>query len=218
MKPRYDPNFTVQAAAYEALAKNLDAWQVRVPPNGRVLLVNDPFPGFWINPMFLINLHSHTTEAVVNRLSRTQFLPPEAEIAGYDYVIDYDAAWLLLKRPGNPLAVSPHLRALPENANVLLRDGFEAPDQGLWRGTAPVFTIETRAADVRPHALAVSLVSYTPAMLSVQVDDGAPHALGVQPVPNIELKLPIPPAPQVHTLTFRGASAAHVFLVDARLE
>jgi hypothetical protein len=106
---------------------------------------------------------------------------------------------------------------------VLLRDGFGKPNQGLWRETAPVFTIETRAPDERPHELAVSLVSYTPAVLSVQVDDAAPDVRGAQPVPNIELRLPIPARAGPHTITFRGGSAdrnnpAHVFLVDARLE
>ncbi len=226
MKPRFDPIYTVQAAAYDAFSKNLDAWHVRVPKRGRVLLVNDPFPAFWNawDAMFLINLRDHTTEAVVNRLKLTTYLPPDHEMATYDYVIDYDAAWLLLKRLDTPLLMSEHLRQLPATANVLLRDGFQPPIQGLWRETAPVFTIQTRTPDARPHELSVSLVSYAPAVLSVQLDDGSPHSLGVQPVPDIELKLPVPSLPdrQMHTLTFRGGSAsqnnpAHVFLVDAQL-
>ena len=226
MKPRFDPLYTVQAAAYESFSKKLDAWDVHVPKDGRVLLVNDPFPAFWIpwDPMFLINLRDYTTEAVVDRLKLATFLPPDAEMPTYNYVIDYDAAWLLLKRPGGPLTMSAHFRELPAKASVLLCDGFMPPVQGLLRETAPVFTIQTRAPDARPHELAVSLLSYAPATLSVQFDDGPVRLLGVQTVPNIELKLPIPANDQpVHKLTFRYASAdrnnpAHVFLADVRLQ
>lgn len=222
MKPRFDPLYTVPSAGYQALSKNLDAWHVHVSKNARVLLVNDPFPSYWIpwDPMWLINLRDHTTEAVVNRLKLDTYVPPDAEMSAYDYVIDYDAAWLLLKRPGMPLLASEHLRELHAKAQVLLCDGFRFPIQGLWRETAPLFTIETRAADGRPHELALSLVSYTAARLTVQVDDGPVQSLGVRPVPNIDLKVPVPAG--AHTVTFRSASAhpngpAHVFFVDARL-
>lgn len=227
MKPRYDPLYTVQAASYEAFSKNLDAWHVHIPENGRVLLVSDAFPSWWIpwDPMFLINLRDHTRETVVDRLKLDSYLPPDAERAKYGYVIDYDAAWLLLKRPGAPLIVSPHLRDLPAQATVQLCEGFLPPNQGLVRETAPVFTIQTHAPDARPHQLAVSLLSYEPATLSVQLDDGPVHPLGVQPVPNVELKLPIPAAAagQRHTWTFHGGSAdrnnpAHLFLTDVRLQ
>lgn len=212
MKPTYDPVYTFQAAEYAAFSKQLDDWGVRVPSNGRVLLVNDPFRADWIgwDAMFLINLRSHTTQAVVNRLKFATYAPPPSETGWYDYVIDYDTSWRLLKEPGKPPVPSTRLRDLAATASVLLLDGFQPPVQGLWRQVGPAFSIRTRTMEPVAHALSMSLVSYSPAKLSVRLDEGEIVDEGVHAAGNIELTVPIPKqaAPQLHTLAFRAESGA----------
>jgi hypothetical protein len=221
MKPTFDPPFTRQAVSYENFSRQLEYWGVRVSSRSRILMVNDPFPAIWIgwDPMFLINLQFHTTEAIVNRTKFASFLLPHSELSSYDYIIDYDSGWLLLKQPGKPAVPSRNMQQRTASASVLLTDGFQLPSQGLWRQTDPVFAIQTRC-NSRPHMLAVSLVSYSPARLSVQLDDRQPVDEGIQPAPNIELALPIPAgsSPQEHTFTFRSIpGASPLFFVDARL-
>jgi hypothetical protein len=207
MKKVYDPVFTVQAAEYRTFSEQLDKWGVRVPPNGRVLLINDPFRADWIgwDPAFLINLHSNTTQAVVNRLKFATCLPPVSEIGWYDYVIDYDSGWRLLKPPGKPLVLFGRLRDIVATAPVLLVDGFQPPVQDGWRRTGPVFTIRTRSAEPREHTLSLALVAFSPARLSVQLDRGDIIDEGVHGPGNIELTVPIPEEglSQMQTLTFR---------------
>jgi hypothetical protein len=208
MKPFYDPEFTVQAAEYAAFSKQLDDWGVRVAPNGRVLLVNDPFSAGWIgwDPMFLINLRSNTTQAIVNRLTFATYFPPVSEIGWYDYVIDYESGWRLLKEPGK------RLRDMAAAAPVLLLDGFEHPVPGLWRPTGPAFSL--RAG---PGKLSMSFVAYSPAKLSVQLDDGDIIDEGMHPAGNIDLTVPIPK--QAHTLVFHAERSASLplFFTGAQL-
>jgi hypothetical protein len=222
MKPVYDPEFTVQASEYAAFSKQLDDWGVRVPPTGRVLLINDPFPANWIgwDSMFVINLRANTTQAIVNRLKFATYLPPVSEADWYDYVIDYDSGWRLLKAPGMPPAPSTHLRDMADAASVLLLDGFEHPVQGLWRPTGSAFKIQTRAVESGAHALSLLLVAYTPAKLSVQLDDGEIIDEGMHAAGNIDLIVPIPKQvqPQLHTLVFHAdRGAGPLFLAGAQL-
>jgi hypothetical protein len=200
MKDIYDPAYTDQAAEYSGFSDMLDRWNIRLQPGKRVLLLNDPFRADWIgwDACFLMNVRSGITQAVVNRVKFATVIPPLAEVASYDYVIDYDAAdtintWRLLKAPGlNPAGATGRMEELATRAPVLLTDGFLPPTQPGWRPVAAMFSVRTKAPQPGPHQLEVSLRGLSPARLSAQVDNGGIIDEGIHGSGRIELKIPVP--------------------------
>jgi hypothetical protein len=173
-KTVYDPIFTDQASAYEAFSKQLDAWNVHLSPSGRVLLINDPFPADWIgwDPLFLLNVRANTTGAIVNRMKFATYMPPVTEVDWYDYAIDYDTRWRLLKSPKtSSAAASARLEKIAETAPILMVTGFQPPAQPGWRSLNRRFALRT-SANTPASRLSVSLYSSASASVSVRVDGG----------------------------------------------
>jgi hypothetical protein len=195
MKPENDANFVPQTIAYRDFSDWLDRSNVHLSPSGRALLVNDPFPVDWIgwDALFLMSVRDHTTNAVVNRLKFATTVPPEPEIGWYDFVIDYDTAWRLLKRPGEPVADAARLKDLADNAPVLLLDGFGPPVTGGWRPLHATFAMRTKGSAEGAYGLSVSLAAQEPVRLSEQLDEGTITAEVAYPPGAIRLDVPIRP-------------------------
>jgi len=204
MKPGYDHNLVPQTIAYGDFSHQLDRWNVHLTENGRALIVNDPFPQNWIgyDTLFLMSMRDHTTHAVVNRLKFATSIPPESEIGWYDYVIDYDTDWRLLKSPSRQAVGGARLKALADNAPLLLLDGFDPPSLDGWRMVRTTFAMRAKNTSSRACELSVSLSATEPVRLSEQLDDGVKtNEKAYAPGP-IQIVEPIPPGatPAQHDL------------------
>jgi len=205
MKKEYDEAYIPQTNAYRGLSEQLDQWKVHLGQNGRMLLVNDPFPAWWVgwDPLFLVSLRDHTTHAVVNRLKFATAMPPDSEIAWYDYVVDYDSGWRLLKSPGGQLAADSRYKSISGNAPLVLLDGFGPPVRDGWRMVDRDFAMRVHADAPGSYGVSVSLSAQEPVRLSEQVDGGGGTESVAYPVGAVELVVPVPvSSPGEHTVRF----------------
>jgi hypothetical protein len=193
MKTLYDMNFVPQSIAYRELSEQLDRWNVHLAKDGHLLLVNDPFPSNWVgfDPLFLISLRDHTTHAVVNRQKISTTTPPESEVDWYDYVVDYDTTWRLLKSPGKP-ANATRLHEIADAAPVLLIDGFDPPSRDGWRTVHRAFAVRIKNAAAGMFQLCISLSASEPLSLSEQIDSEVKTAEVAYGAGAIQLALPVP--------------------------
>lgn len=217
MKPRYDAHYTQQTRAYRNLVDHLAAWNFHIPADGKVLLLNDPFPADWVpfDSLFLISLYAHTTHATVNRIKFSSVMTPLTELNSYAYVIDYDAEWRLLKSPSQPLKNQARLQEIAGHAPILLLDGFDLPSPDNWRAVNSTFAMRVKTED-SPHLLHVALAALSPANVAASVDDGAPLIQTAGKPGNVEFAIPIPaePVETSHTVRFQvtGADARVLFM------
>ena len=194
MKRIYDPNFTVQAAVYQTFIRQLDAWNVHPSPKSRVLLMNDPFRVDWIgwDPLFLVNVRDATTGIVVTRMKFATSVLPVSEGSWYDYVIDYDGRWRLLRGNGiSSTMVSTRINAIAAQAEVVLEDGVEPPTQDQLRAVGPRFSFHITPKDAGPRQFALSLFAFKPVRLSVEQDGKGVTDEGVHGPGNVELSVPM---------------------------
>ncbi len=202
MKPQRDAVYTVETHAYRDFSNQLDRWKVHLPPDGKVLLINDPFHDDWIPwvPLFLLNERDNRTRVVLNRMRITPAVPPLPEIGWYDDVIDYRSGWRLLQPP----EAAARLHQIAETAPVVLLNGFGPPSQDAWRRLESMFTLRTMTSDPGPHRLSMSLIAFAPVKLSVRFENGDVLDGGMHGAGKIDLAVPLPgSAPGgVHTLSF----------------
>ncbi len=172
MKPRYDRDYTVQTRAYGELDEQLDRWRFQLPRDGHVLMLNDPFPPDWnfYDMLFLVSLHAGTTNAGVFRAKYERFFPADSEIDGYDYIIDYEGKWRLLKGPGQPLASASMVRVeqLAQDRPIRLVHGFGLPTAERWRRATESFGIKVRCPHAGANSLDINFITPGALVLSAQ--------------------------------------------------
>jgi hypothetical protein len=188
-----------------------------------VLLVNDPFRQDWIHfdSLFLISLAANTTDATVTRLKFNPVMVPLSEIESYDYVIDYDSSWRLLKAPGRPLVNRARLLALRDSAPIQLLDGFGLPTADNWRSTRPSFAMRVHAT-AEPIVVYVHLRAMTPAKVSVSMDEGTVFSQTAMQPGDVDFLVPIRAGlSHAHTLCFQSsrevAGTPIVLFMDAEV-
>jgi hypothetical protein len=206
-KVRYDPTFTDQPRAYGAMSAQLDQWRFRIPQEGRVLLLNDPFPPHWgdYDPQFLISLHEGTTRAVVNRVRIASAFFPITEIGAYQYVIDFNGGWKLLQVPEQPLSDTARIHELRNGAPLRLLNGFDPPSVDLWRTTHGEFGIETAWPKAGRYELEVIVSVPVPTLLTITPDTAAPIDRMLEPSGNVTIKVPLQAATagEAHRVQFQ---------------
>ncbi len=175
-KPRYDRDYSAQTHAYRELDEQLDRWRFHLPRKGHVLVTDDPFPTHWglYDTLFLFSLHAGTTHAGVVRAKYETAFPPLSEMKAYDYVIDYEGEWRLLKGPGHPLtsASAARIQQLAHDRPVRLVHGFELPTPDRWRWAQESFGVEVICPRAGTNWLVISLMAPQAVVLSAEEKSG----------------------------------------------
>ncbi len=209
-KRRYDRDYTVQMRAYQVLDEQLDRWRFRLPGDGHVLVTNDPFPRDWnfYDLLFLMSLHSGTTSAGVFRAKRETFFPAKSEIDAYDYIIDYEREWRLLKGPLQALTPASMTRVeqAAQRQPIRLLHGFGLAGPDRWRRAGESFGVLVRCPNAGVNLLDVSVMAPEAVLLSTQ-------GTSVEAV-----ETPLPPEQIIHVaVTVQAAAAGEVRDVEFRL-
>ena len=210
MKLEYDQTYVPQTIAYREFSRQLDRWNVHLPENGRVLLPPTRFRSIGLAGTRFSSCpwrphdpgYCHSPEV-------RYFMATEAELAWYNYVIDYDAAWRLLKRPGEPEPVWKDLQTASTNLPSCCWTALNRLHAMDGRNVHRSFAIRTLSTAAGAYELSMSLAALEPVRLSRQLDAERLRT-SANPPGSIQIVVPIPAGPPVRSTfcTFRRAREA----------
>lgn len=215
---------TNQSAAYRNFSEQLDKWNLHPIRGNHVLLIHDPFAADWNgwDPLFIVNDRAGVSNITVTRMRLAENAPPPSEANLYDYVIDYDNQWRLLKSPGlaSP-AIAARIESLEQHAEIRLLEGLSPPSRDGWRSVRREFSLRVSPHRNDRRSIELSLYSAVPVHLFAAMDRDGGIDKGVHGPGSFAISTVLPDG-NPHNLSIRvenaeAESTAAVIFVTSKL-